>query len=726
MSIAILPYPKEVHLYGGSCTPGKMRVVSTSDQFNNAAGYLEQHLLANHQGKGHETTVTLIRDSLISHAEGYRLEISEKAIEIHASHPAGAFYGCQSLLQLVRHGPGSATMPTLQIDDQPSYRWRGMHLDCSRNFFAVDFIKRYLDLLAQHKMNRFHWHLCDDQGWRMESKRFPKLTTIGAWRNRSVVGHTANRERHYEEHRYGGYYSQIDIAEIVDYAAQRHIEVVPEIDIPGHAAALLAAHPELSCDGGSYQVEEHYGIFPDVLCPCEKTFEFLAVLFAEVAELFPFEYVHIGGDEVVKDKWQQCSRCQQLMQTRGMSSIDQLHGYFVSRVEAILASLGRRAIGWNEVMDGDVNTSTTIMCWTGFDACREALQAGHQAIMTPVECTYFDFYQSTSLDEPQAIHGLATLKQVFDYNPLPTGVAENLRPNILGVQANVWTEYLRDEASVEYASLPRMSALSEVAWTGPQRNWDSFCDRLPTVISRLQGAGHRVATSVYKPRLQVSAGKGRSLLVVMDCEMPGMQIRYTTDGSEPQVDSKIYQQPLNITEDCLLRCCAFAPASDIPFGDERQQLCIHRGLHQSLYWLQGGQLIAAPELDRLTNGCLGDKRIFHSFEWTQFTEADNDLVLDLVNTQPVSGIRLNFEAGAHRQLFYPSRLELQLSQDASSWTSHAIADRGDMTNGRIQINIEVCHARYLRLKIENADTHYSPEQRREITRPVHLDELVVD
>ena len=726
MSVAILPYPKALRLNGGHCLKELMRVVSTNHQFDESVRYLNQHLPTSQHDSNNTTTITFIHEPSISHTEGYRLEVSDSGVEIHASHPSGAFYGCQSFLQLVRQQPKAEALATLTIDDYPSYQWRGMHLDCSRHFFTLDFIKRYLDLLAEHKMNRFHWHLCDDQGWRMESKRFPRLTTMGAWRDRSVVGHTANRERDYEEQRYGGYYTQREISEIVDYAASRHIEVVPEIDIPGHAAALLAAHPELSCDGGNYRVEEHYGIFPDVLCPCEKTFEFLAELFAEVAQLFPFEYVHIGGDEVVKDRWRECSRCQQLMQTHGMSSVDQLHGYFVARVEEILASLGRRAIGWNEVMEGEVTTSTTIMCWTGFDACREALQAGHETIMTPVECTYFDFYQSTSLDEPQAIHGLATVKQVFDYDPLPTGVAENLRPRILGVQANVWTEYLRDEASVEYACLPRMCALSEVAWTGPQRDWNSFCERLPTLLSQLEDSGHRVAKSIYKPTLTVSRGAGRSLLVEMDCEMPGMQIRYTTDGSRPQADSNLYSQPLSIVKDCQLRCCTFAPASETPFGDERQQLCLHRGLHKTVYWLSNDQLTAAPELDKLTNGCLGDERIFQGFEWTQFTETMNDMVLDLVDTQAVTGVRLNFEAGSHRHLFFPSNVELLLSLDAKTWTSHATVKKEAMKNGRIAIKIETCQARYLRLIIENNDTHYGPEQRREITRPVHLDELLVD
>ena len=722
MTPAILPYPTSLKTGEGSCQLHPLRVQHSDPELGSVASYLDEVLAPGGTGAA-ATAITLTVNPDIGNAEGYRLEIGEGQIQIQARSAAGAFYGAQSLLQLQA---SSASTPNLRIDDAPAYAWRGMHLDCSRHFFDVNFIKRYIDLLAQHKMNRFHWHLCDDQGWRLESRRFPLLTHVGAWRERSVIGHTANRQRQYETERYGGYYSQEQVREVVAYAADRHIQVLPEIDIPGHAAALLAAYPELSCDGGQYRVEEHYGIFPDVLCPSERTFDFLAELFAEIAELFPFEYVHIGGDEVIKDHWQACPHCQQLMREQDMASVDQLHGYFVARVETILAGLGRRAIGWDEVMDGDIDSRTTIMCWTGFDACRKALEAGHDAIMTPVECTYFDFYQSTSLDEPQAIHGLATLKQVFDYDPLPAGVAEALRPHVLGAQANVWTEYLCDEDAVEYACLPRMSALAEVTWTGAGRDWDSFCRRLPVIISELEARGHRVARSVFKPCLQVSHADNNTLRVHMSCEMPGMHIHYTTDGSAPTSSSPRYDSPITISSNSIIRCCTVHPVTGEAFGDERQHLAIHRGLNRPLYRVEEGNLLRAPELASLSNGRLGLERIFHAFEWCQFSGPEADIAVDLGAAITVNTVKLNFEAGAHRQLFFPSSVELLVSEDGLQWRSAALRAAAELGDGRLELQVHRDRVRYVRLRIENHDKHYGPEQRRDITRPVHLDELVIN
>ncbi|KZX54955.1 hypothetical protein A3709_08065 [Halioglobus sp. HI00S01] len=721
MQPAILPFPQSLQRDEGSCDLSAVTVNCDSSQLAASAELLQATLSTAESG----TPLTLSLAPDIETPEGYRLSVAHAGVTLEAGTPAGAFYGCQSLLQLVATAD-SHKIPCLRIDDAPTYAWRGMHLDCSRHFFDVAFIKRYIDLLALHKMNRFHWHLCDDQGWRLESRRFPRLTQVGAWRDRSVIGHTANRERRYEDKLHGGYYTQEEVKEVVAYAAARHIEVLPEIDIPGHAAALLAAYPQLACDDGDYQVEAHYGIFPDVLCPSEETFAFLADLFAELAELFPFEYVHIGGDEVIKDKWQQCPRCQQLMRDQGMTSVDRLHGYFVSRVEDILASLGRRAIAWNEVMEGNVDTSTTIMCWTGFDACQQALEAGHETIMTPVECTYFDFYQSTSLDEPQAIHGLASLKQVFDYDPLPDGVSEALRPRILGAQANVWTEYLRDTATVEYACLPRMTALSEVTWTGPGRDWTSFCQRLPALMDTLRQQGHTVADSAWKPRLEFTPATNGGLSVTMACDMPGTVIHYTTDGSPPTTESPIYRAPLVIQQSCVVRCMSVDSVTGRCYGDERQHLSIHRALHCPLFRLASGELHEAPELARLTDGKLGNERIFHGFEWTQFTDVDNDLVIDLGSSQPVTRMSLNFEAGAHRELFFPSRIEAYSSDDSQQWQPLGQCEGDALNNGAVILEADTTSARYLRLRLENLDQHYGPEQRQLITRPVHLDEIVVD
>ncbi|WP_101758296.1 beta-N-acetylhexosaminidase [Oceanicoccus sp. KOV_DT_Chl] len=374
--------------------------------------------------------------------EAYRLIIDDNGVTISASSTAGIFYGLQSLNQIYYQAGDS--LPYLVITDSPRFAYRGMHLDVSRHFLSVEFIKRYIDLIAFHKMNVFHWHLTDDQGWRIEIKAYPKLTEVGAWREQTVVGHTSNSNVHFDGRRHGGFYTQQQIKEIVAYADQRHITIIPELDIPGHAAALLAAYPELACDldNKNFKVQTRFGIFTDVLCAKPETFEFLAVVLAEVAELFPGAYVHIGGDEVKKKRWHECSYCQSVLATLNTDDYEALHGYFIEQVEAIARKLDKKLIGWDEVLDADVDSSTTIMSWQGIAGGKQAAIKGHQVVMTPVDALYFDFYQATSCDEPMAIHGLTPLKKVYEYEPVPEGLTVAQQKNILGAQANVWTEYM--------------------------------------------------------------------------------------------------------------------------------------------------------------------------------------------------------------------------------------------------------------------------------------------
>jgi hexosaminidase len=724
--LTVVPYPRSLQLSEGVCPLGNVRIDCNDPLLSPVADLLAE-TLPTRPGEA-ATPLQLNLDATLTIPEAYSLAITPTGVTLAAADPAGAFYAVQTLLQLAFPDNGrtsAAPLPCLHIEDAPTYGWRGMHLDCSRHFFDLTFIKRYIDLLALHKMNRFHWHLCDDQGWRLESAAFPALTEVGGWRSRSVIGHTNNRDRRYEEQRYGGYYTREQVREVVAYAAERHIAVLPEIDIPGHAAALLAAHPELSCEKGQYRVEEHYGIFPDVLCPTEACFAFLETLFTEVAQLFPFEYVHIGGDEVIKDRWRDCDHCQQLMRERGMDSVDRLHGYFVSRVEAILQGLGRRAIGWNEVMDGEISTDTTIMCWTGFDAGSTALRAGHETIMTPVECTYFDFYQSTSVDEPQAIHGLTPLRQVFDFDPMPPDTPAHLRGRILGAQANVWTEYLRDAAAVEYACLPRMSALAEALWTGPTRSWKHFTGRLPAWSGRLRDEGYRVADSAAKPRISIEPGADQILVANLYCDLPGLDVHYTLDGSDPDATSPRYETPLRVDRDCVLRCRSIDPGSGEVFGDERQHLSVHRALHCPVYHWRDESLVPAPEHARLTNGCLGRDRIFHAVEWTAFETPEADLGIDLQQEQDLRGLRLNFEAGAHRQLYYPSGLRVWLSRDGLTWEGWFNIGEPRIAGGAAALDSEPCRGRFLRLQLLNHRRHYDPQRRARVTQPVHIDEIVV-
>ncbi|WP_116367509.1 beta-N-acetylhexosaminidase [Parahaliea mediterranea] len=687
-----------------------------------------------------DTTAQLALDASLASAEHYHLQISPQQVRLSGGGVPGVFYALQTLLQLLppdvalRGLPaqGACTLACASISDGPALGWRGMHLDCARHFFPRDFILRYIDLLALHKLNRFHWHLSDDQGWRFPSRRFPRLTEVGAWRERTVDGHTSNPGRSYREQPHGGYYSEDDIRAVVAYAAERQITVIPELDIPGHAAALLAAYPEYACgpraDGAPYQVEAHFGIFPDVLCPKEPTFAFLEQLLAEVVALFPGDYVHIGGDEVVKTAWAGCPHCQQLIREHGLGDENGLHGYFVARVAGILEKLGKKVLGWDEVMDGGVSGDTTIMCWNS-NAGERALAAGYPVVMCPVDRVYFDFYQSTSLDEPAAIHGLTPLRAVYDYSPAALAAGATAG-QLLGAQGNIWSEYLATPEAVCYTALPRLSALAESLWRGEGRQWADFCRRLPALTRRLRALGYTVADSHYKALLTPDTRRDGTLRVQLAGGVPGVRCRYTLDGAAPDAANASASGTasptwLEIDRECVLRACGETPEG-APCGDERLHVVPHLALHRPVYYWRDEGLQQAPELALLTNGWRGNERIFHYHEWVVFDAERVDIVLDLERVRRVRRLRFNLEAGAHRQLARPAAVEVLASAADQKWQALARLDAAALdASGAVDIDLGHCALRYLRLRLHNSRRYYSPETRQRQRMPLYLDELVL-
>ena len=410
--------------------------------------------------------------------EAYDLSITVDNVILKTSSSSGLLYGLHTLQQLCKTGSGSLTITGAEIKDSPRFPWRGMHLDVSRHFFPVSFIKKYIDLLARHKMNIFHWHLCDDQGWRIEIPAFPRLTEIGAWRD----------ER---DGRYGGFYSQDDISEIVDFASKRCVTVIPEIEMPGHATAALAAYPEYSCTGGPFRVATTWGVFDDVYCVGNnRTFVFLETILSQVTSIFPASFIHIGGDECPKKRWHGHSLCQELKSSEGLQSEDQLQAYFIARIAKFLTSINKRLIGWDEILDGGAPDGSIIMAWRSVEKGIEAAQAGHDVVMCPMPFCYFDHYQADPDKEPKAIGGFTPLDRVYEFDPIPDDLQDNLLSNILGAQGNVWTEYMPDTDHVEYMTFPRLCALSEVLWTQREsRSRDDFLSRLSTHLGRLDRIG---------------------------------------------------------------------------------------------------------------------------------------------------------------------------------------------------------------------------------------------
>ena len=444
----------------------------------------------------------------VKEAEGYLLTVSQKGVTILGGSAAGVFYGIQTLRKAVKEGP---IMNPVIITDAPRFTWRGMHLDCSRHFFSVDFVKKFIDLLALHNMNRFHWHLTDDQGWRIEIKKWPKLISVGSKRSGTIIGTNSDID---DGIPYGGYYTQDEAREVVAYAAARHITVIPEIDMPGHMLAALASYPELGCTGGPYQVGHYWGVYKDVLCVSnERVYQFVEDVLTEIMDIFPSEVIHIGGDETPTDKWLQCPRCQALQKQLPApqqaaedfepltSKLSPLQAHFTKKVFDFLTSKGRRALGWDEILDGSPQ-SAMIMSWRGTEPGAKAAETGHDVVMTPTTYCYFDYQQVKDTQfEPSRCGGFIPIEKVYSLDPAPDSLSVTAREHILGAQANLWAEYMTNEAMVEYQALPRMSALSEVQWTQPERkDYEAFKERLTRLTALFELYHYQYAKHLWPDR----------------------------------------------------------------------------------------------------------------------------------------------------------------------------------------------------------------------------------
>jgi len=504
--INIIPKPKEVILNNGFFVLNdSTKIVAdiNNEEINFISNYLSSILKPSTGYKFKivkndipANKIKLNIDSSIQGPKGiYCLDVNKKGILISAPEPVGLFYGIQSLRQLI---PPEIEMkevhnvewkvPLVKISDEPAFKYRGMMLDVSRHFFPVSFIKKYLDLMALYKMNTFHWHLTDDQGWRIEIKKYPKLTEIGSIRKETLVGHLRlNKEEKYDGVKYGGYYTQEDIKDIVSYAKTRYITIIPEIEMPGHSLAALASYPELGCTGGPYEVATKWGICDDVYCAGnEEVFTFLENVLTEVMALFPSEYIHIGGDECPKTKWKKCSKCQARIKCEGLKDEHELQSYFIRRIEKFLNSHGRQIIGWDEILEGGLAPKATVMSWRNEKGGIKAAKMHHDLIMTPVQYLYFDYYQDDPKTQPLAIGGFLTTKKVYSYYPVPGELNSAEAKYVLGAQGNVWTEYLKDSDNVEYMTFPRACALSEVVWTpNDSKNWNDFTHRMKNQFKRL-------------------------------------------------------------------------------------------------------------------------------------------------------------------------------------------------------------------------------------------------
>lgn len=483
----------------------------------------------------------------------YTINVSNEIL-ISYSSEASCFYALHSLMQLIQEDSGDYTLKKCFVKDYPNFQWRGLHLDVSRHFFTVEEVKRYIDLMSMYKFNTFHWHLTDDQGWRIEIKQFPKLTEIGAWRDSTVENHYTTNPRNYKKERYGGYYTQEQIKEVVKYASSKYITIVPEIEMPGHSRAALAAYPEYGCTGVMQGVEGLWGVFDDIFCSKDETIRFLQKILDEVTELFPGQYMHIGGDEAPKKRWQQCKYCQNIISTNSLKDEHELQSYFIQKMDKYLASKGKKLIGWDEILEGGLSQNAAVMSWRGFEGGIEAAKQEHYVVMSPGSHCYFDHYQGKK-NEPLAIGGYTPLEKVYEFNPIPAELDKKFHSYILGGQANLWTEYIADFKKLEYMTYPRAIALSQTIWSIVKPDYEIFKSILLNYHFRyLQAKNVNFSKSAFVPEIEWKSSK------------QGIQFRINANDNQDQF-KVLLTKSVQEREECIgFHCDVQSENFTIPKG----------------------------------------------------------------------------------------------------------------------------------------------------------------
>jgi len=626
--------------------------------------------------------------------EGYRLRVKPEQIILEGNSGAGLFYGTQTLLQLLppavckvtRPEPGKTwRVPCVDIKDYPRFPYRGMHLDVSRHFFPKEFIKRYIDLLAIYKMNIFHWHLTDDNGWRIEIKKYTKLTEVSAWRvdREDLPWRERPARQPGEKATYGGFYTQDDIREIVQYAAQRYITIIPEIEMPAHSVEVLAAYPHLSCTGGPFTVPPgSYWPNIDIFCAGnDSVFTFLEDVLTEVMALFPSEYIHIGGDEATKTRWEQCPKCQARMKAEGLKDEKELQSYFIKRMEKFINSMGKKLIGWDEILEGGLAPDATVMSWRGVEGGIAAARQGHDVIMTPTSHCYFDYYQANPEFEPVAIGGFTTLKKVYSFEPIPGELTAEEGNHILGAQGNVWSEFIPTPEHAEYMAVPRMIAIAEIDWSPKkEKNWDDFRQRLVTQYRRLENMGVNFSKGSYKVDIQTQYNKKPDKInVTLSSEQPGIPIRYTTNGDDPTVLSMLYTGPFEITSNSYIKAGLFVNGKLMEKASE-MPVIFHHATGKPVEYLESySYRYPASGNGTLTDGLRGTTN-HRDGRWQGFPGNNVEVIIDLGKEMPVKSVAVTFLQNSRSWIFLPEMVEFSLSSNGKKW--HSIYEKRSPLSGK--------------------------------------------
>ena len=611
--------------------------------------------------------------------EGYVLVIGEaQTIDLKASSASGLFYGFQSFRQLCDPGleagskPENTTIPICTIEDSPVFGYRGMHLDVSRHFFNVEFVKTYIDMIALHKMNVFHWHLTDDNGWRIEIDKYPLLTEKSAWRvdRRHEPWKEQSPPLDNEVATYGGYYTKDQIREVVEYASKRNIVVIPEIEMPGHTSEVFAAYPELSCKGDYIPVNPgSYWPNTDIFCAGnDKVFTFLENVLEEVIDLFPGRYIHIGGDEADKMNWEKCPKCQARIESENLKDEHELQSWFIKRIEKFILSKDRKLVGWDEILEGGLAKSATVMSWRGMDGGIESAKAGHDVIMCPTSHCYFDYYQANPEISPKAFGGYTTLKKVYSFDPVPPELSNEEAKFILGGQGNLWTEYVQTPDRAQYRVLPRMSALSEVLWSGPGSNsYEDFYSRLKRLLLRFDVMGWVYAPgSFFVNILSEQAEDSGSYAIKLISEKPGEEIRYTTDGSLPVSSSALYENPIILNKKTTIKAALFIDQSIAGKVSEKTIFFSKAIGKKTKYITSYSNRYTGAGIQTLVNGLTGT--IAHNDGyWQGWLEENLEVIIDLDKEELIGGVSLGFLESHGVWIFLPTSIEVSFSKDGKTY-----------------------------------------------------------
>ncbi|MBX2978832.1 MAG: family 20 glycosylhydrolase [Flavobacteriales bacterium] len=724
----LIPRPVSVSMDKGRFPiDSRLGIVVSERSLKQEASFLREALtpllpeppmvMPNMSMEGHVIALLLNMDADLP-PSGYSLVVTPERIELEAADGAGIFHGVQTLIQLLPQGGTEAGIPCMRITDHPRFSWRGMHLDECRHFFGIDFVKKYIDLMARYKMNSFHWHLTEDQGWRIQIKKYPQLTALGAWRRGSQIGPYAAQT--FDTLRYGGFYTQDQIREVVAYAAARHITIVPEIEMPGHAMAALASYPHLGCTGGPYEVQRGWGVFDEVFCAGnDSVFTFLEDVLTEVMDLFPGPFIHIGGDECPKTRWKTCPECQSRMQTEGLKDEHELQSYFIRRMERFVNSKGRKIIGWDEILEGGLAPNAAVMSWRGTEGGIAAAKAGHYAVMSPGSHCYFDHYQGDPANEPVAFGGYTTLQKVYSYEPVPAELKPKEQQYILGAQGNVWTEYILSPEHVEYMAVPRMLALAEVLWTPKeQRDEADFMRRLEGEFPRLEQLGVNASKSVYQVRITPKQGnEAGTIALEFSGSREDLPIHFDLtkevtdqDNHDPAtIYSVQYSDRVNgpIIIDHNAFVSAWAAIDDTP-PSLISMPSSRRNFHFNLATARPITLSTPPHerfstggAFTLVDGIRGSSRRVDN-EWLAW-KGDVTITVDLGEAKEITHMGIGALGDTHSWIHLPKEVEFSTSLDGKTYQETGVARPSAGASGKVELTIsQQTKARYVRLTVRSA------------------------